>query len=407
MEFLGDGIGTSRGLRIRRSRRNRTLAIRWLSLAIHETANAEGESSRTNAGSRFEVLCKMPSENLTNAQEVNLWARRLSARAFGCDQVHRAGFASLSAHAGVQGSEWPDEPSPPSMGCLGDWALAVGRRFDLRYGAPMSRKNPVVGTRHQPASRWVRIADRRARFASPLAWPGLPRALDRGAWTGWLALWLVGSVAWIGTACGDVSGARDSGEVSGADTETSESPCDPVGDAGCPDDETCSWLPSSAEPVCVSRGPVPPEGLCSTTAACESGVCLSLNASAERCYAMCERDADCGTRGTCLTLSGSPFKVCRIAAVYEACDPLEQGCEPRRDTQRGCYIVASESTPVCLPAGELDVDAECDGPTACRAGYTCDDDVCVPWCDPAVAASCGPLQLCRPLAYAVGVCVPR
>ncbi len=227
------------------------------------------------------------------------------------------------------------------------------------------------------------------------------------SWLGWLSLGL-----WVplSAACGDGAnggGGRDPSDVS--DTDTSEPVCNPVSDTGCPDDETCSWLPSSANPVCVRRGPVPLEDLCSTTEGCERGVCLSLNASAERCYAICERDADCGVRGTCLTLTGSPFpfKVCRIEGVYDVCDLLEQDCEPSRDTDRGCYVVPSEATPVCLPAGDLEPDDVCASLTDCRPSYTCNNDVCAALCDTTATAPCGPLHLCRPFAHGAGVCEPR
>lgn len=239
----------------------------------------------------------------------------------------------------------------------------------------MSCTLPIVGTRHL--------------------------IVARGDWRGSLslALWVL-----LGAACGDGSASRDRPDVPGADSDTSEPTCNPVSDTGCPDDETCTWVPSAADPVCVRRGPVPLEGVCSTTAGCERGVCLSLNASVERCYATCELDTDCGDRGTCLTLTASPFNVCRIGGVYDVCDLLEQDCAPRRDTDRGCYVVPNEATPVCLPAGKLDADAECEGPTACRSGYACVDDVCVPWCDADTANTCGALFQCRPYAYGAGVC---
>jgi len=220
------------------------------------------------------------------------------------------------------------------------------------------------------------------------------------------------------TACGDgdikgggadgdtvlvPSDTHDVGDTSFAEVDTA-GPCDPIAQTGCKATENCTFVGSATAPSCAAGGPVAASGECSTEARCATGVCMSVNQTANLCYQFCEDERDCGTDGTCLTLTNAPFKVCKIKGIYQSCDLLAQDCTP---ATKACYAVSTEPTPICLPEGASTPGGACDHAGSCKKGYACVNDVCRSLCDPKTAASCGASATCRDFAFSVGYCEPN
>jgi hypothetical protein len=179
-------------------------------------------------------------------------------------------------------------------------------------------------------------------------------------------------------------------------------PCEPLSQTGCRAGENCTHITDDDIPHCVPSGPVPPGGECNNDTRCSVGVCLSINQTKSLCYQFCAADADCGgVGGTCLTLTNTPFKVCKIDGIYDTCGLLAQDCA---DPAKACYAVANEPEPICLREGAGELGSGCSGPTSCKRGLACVNDVCRALCDPDVAGSCGAGADCRNFFDDAGFC---
>ncbi|MGM0577327.1 MAG: hypothetical protein ACQEXJ_16500 [Myxococcota bacterium] len=189
----------------------------------------------------------------------------------------------------------------------------------------------------------------------------------------------------------DASGGEDStgpGDSAGDDT-TGAGACDPITQEGCAAGENCTYADQDAtEPSCVQAGGLEPGARCGedVDGSCTEGICLSLNQTEFRCYTFCETPIHCPDNGDCLNLQDSPYSVCAQEGIYETCDLLAQDCEDGK----GCYLVDGEPEPVCLPAGDGDVEDPCDNEAAaCKAGLVCVGNGCRRLCDTTAAQPCG------------------
>jgi len=238
-----------------------------------------------------------------------------------------------------------------------------------------------------------------------------------------LAHALVASLALLAAACGDddktsadtrdaAQEASDSADAtSPTDTrsdarETSSTPCDPILQSGCEAGENCTFIGAETVATCVPAGPVPANNVCSSEDRCQRGVCLSINQTGNRCYQVCAENTDCGagTANECISLSSTPFSVCKIPGLYTQCNLLTQDCA---DTTKACYAVAGEAEPICLATGTSAPGAECASAAACVKGQACVNDVCRTLCDPDLAGSCGANATCRDFFDDAGYCAPN
>ncbi|TNF24350.1 MAG: hypothetical protein EP329_25060 [Deltaproteobacteria bacterium] len=190
--------------------------------------------------------------------------------------------------------------------------------------------------------------------------------------------------------------ADDTGEADAADgtedtTEADTTPaCNPILQTGCEDGQNCTFSGTDKTPSCVQGGSVAYGEECSAQNACELGVCMSLNDTGFRCYKFCQTIAHCADDAQCLTLSDTVYKVCEIGDLYTNCDMLLQDCEGGK----GCYPVASEPQPVCLPAGSATTGEACSDAAGCIAGNVCVNQRCKRVCDPNENDPCGNFTPC-------------
>lgn len=237
----------------------------------------------------------------------------------------------------------------------------------------------------------------------------------------WLTLAICSALATY--ACGD----DDSGSSEGADTsgdtgadstgaettagtdtgaETTPAACDPILQSGCEAGENCTFVGVEDTPSCIPEGPVPANAECSQENRCQRGVCMSINQTASRCYQVCAEDTDCGagTENLCLTLTNTPFGVCKIPDIYDTCNLLTQDCS---EEGKACYAVLGEDEPICLVEGSGASGSECATAAACVKGLACVNDICREICDPDVDDSCGETATCRDFFDDAGYCAPN
>jgi len=232
------------------------------------------------------------------------------------------------------------------------------------------------------------------------------------------------AVAAPSAACGDdaKSSPADTGDTTTTDVadaadvtdtrsdsdarETSSTPCDPILQTGCEAGANCTFIGAETVATCVPAGPVPANNACSPEDRCQRGVCLSINQTGNRCYQVCGEDTDCGagTANECITLSSTPYSVCKIPGLYTQCNLLTQNCT---DVTKACYAVAGEAEPICLLAGTGATGSECASAGTCVKGQACVNSVCRALCDPDVAASCGATATCRDFFDDAGYCAPN
>ena len=224
-------------------------------------------------------------------------------------------------------------------------------------------------------------------------------------------------------ACGDDDGASPDSSTDAdaqADTtdtrpdapdasdgaDTSGPPCNPILQTGCGPDQNCTFVAAASTASCVDAGPVPANGACAVESRCKTGVCMSINATDNYCYQVCDKDADCGagTANVCLLVNGLAFKVYKIPGIYEECSLLDQSCS---ETGKACYAVSGEPEPICLTEGTGAPGSECNTAAACTKGNACVNDVCRALCDPDVANSCGATATCRDFFDDAGYCAPN
>ncbi len=218
-------------------------------------------------------------------------------------------------------------------------------------------------------------------------------------------------------AAGDVP-LGDDGEGEGPDVDLGDAhngPCDPVAQTGCGDDGTCTYLALSAsEPVCAPRGSVGYGEACSAEEPCAHGICLALNQAVALCYRFCappepdssgvgDGDTGCADGAACLALDNATYRICEIAGVYATCNLLAPVQCP---SSQGCYRIASEPQPVCLPAGAAQEAEPCTAANGCAAGLACVDGACAPLCELGAASPCvADGATCKPYFEAdVGYC---
>lgn len=206
------------------------------------------------------------------------------------------------------------------------------------------------------------------------------------------------TLAWPVAACGD-DGSTGPALPDGVTA------CAPFAETpGCPSGQTCTWVGEVPAPICAPAGDAGLGDPCGEQTLCAEGVCLGLNGDAPRCFDLCRDAADCGGE-SCLTLEGAPFLICEQPGLYPACDLLASTCAEGR----GCFMVADEATPVCIPAGETPAGDACPYANSCLAGDACINGTCRDLCDPAGAAlpACPDGASCKPIAETnAGYCAP-
>jgi hypothetical protein len=172
----------------------------------------------------------------------------------------------------------------------------------------------------------------------------------------------------------------------------------------CPAGETCTWVGDVPAPICAPAGDAAIGEACGDQTLCAEGVCLALNGSASRCFALCRDAADCGAEG-CLDLDGAAFRICDQPGLNPACDLLAPTCA----AGSGCFIVAGEETPVCVPAGDVAPGGACEYANSCLVGDACINGSCRDLCDPAGAAlpACADGATCTAIPETnAGFCAP-
>jgi hypothetical protein len=206
------------------------------------------------------------------------------------------------------------------------------------------------------------------------------------------------------TSAGDSAG----GDADAAGPDVPAVTCNPIKDEGCSEGQTCSYNPDSDTPLCVVKGVLAATAGCGGgLGSCDHGICLSLNDTGNLCYEFCKIKEHCPTDSDCLELTGSPYKVCKIAGIYKTCELMgDAAC----GAGKGCYSTSDEPDPICLPEGEAG-DGEACGSVAngCKAGLACVNTACARLCDKSQAKPCGDdfTQCSNYLSAAsnVGICV--
>ena len=182
--------------------------------------------------------------------------------------------------------------------------------------------------------------------------------------------------------------------------EPAASSCNPIANTGCAEGEKCIYDESDAK-ICAPAGQTPGGAPCQDTAECMEGMCLQLNGTEPYCYTFCKTIGHCPDNAPCQELQDSPYKVCKIDDLYDNCNILAQDCE----AGKGCYSVASEDLPVCIPEGDSPLGGECEGPIDCIPGAHCVNFRCYELCDKNDPNACGLFGKCSStVAAGVGYC---
>ena len=202
---------------------------------------------------------------------------------------------------------------------------------------------------------------------------------------------------------------ENAGEVAEEEREAEEPPpseeppsvdCNPIANTGCAEGEKCIYDDTDNK-ACAPAGETPGGSPCQDTSECMEGMCLALNGTDSYCYILCKTIGHCPNNAPCLELQDSPYKVCKIDDLYDTCNILTQDCEGGK----GCYSVAGEDQPVCLPAGIEPVGGVCEGPSDCSPGHHCVNFRCYELCDKNDPNSCGLFGKCSStVAAGVGYC---
>ncbi|PKN53846.1 MAG: hypothetical protein CVU56_29715 [Deltaproteobacteria bacterium HGW-Deltaproteobacteria-14] len=166
--------------------------------------------------------------------------------------------------------------------------------------------------------------------------------------------------------------------------------CNPILQTGCEDGQNCTFSGDATVPACAAGGTVAYGEECSGANGCALGVCMSLNDTGYRCYKFCQTIAHCDGDAQCLSLTGTVYKVCEIGDIYTHCDLLLQDC----DGGKGCYPIANQAQPVCLPAGAEAAGDPCTDAAACAKGNICINQRCKRVCDPNASDPCGNFTPC-------------
>ncbi len=176
--------------------------------------------------------------------------------------------------------------------------------------------------------------------------------------------------------------------------------CNPIAGTGCADGEKCIYDESNLK-TCVPAGDTPGGSPCQDTSECIEGMCLQLNGTDSYCYTFCKTIGHCPNNAPCLEIQDAPYKVCKIDDLYDNCDILAQDCEEGK----GCYSVAGEDQPVCIPAGTSPLGGECQGPSDCAPGTHCVNFRCYELCDKNDPEACGLFGKCSSVVSpGVGYC---
>ena len=208
----------------------------------------------------------------------------------------------------------------------------------------------------------------------------------------------------------EASTALDESDASVPESDTASLPepeeeptgadCNPIANTGCAEGEKCIYDQSDLK-ACVPAGDTPGGSPCQDTSECMEGMCLQLNGTDSYCYILCKTIGHCPNNAPCLELQDSPYKVCKIDDLYDNCDILAQDCEDGK----GCYSVANEDLPVCIPAGSSPLGGECEGPSDCIPGAHCVNFRCYELCDKNDPEACGLFGKCSSVVSAgVGYC---
>ncbi len=199
----------------------------------------------------------------------------------------------------------------------------------------------------------------------------------------------------------DEGGGDAADDTAATDDTTPATSCNAITQTGCEEGENCTYVGSGAKTAeCVPEGEQPYGAECGGNDGCERGICLNLNDTKFLCYKFCKTDGHCEAGDSCLTLTDTPYKVCEIDDIYTTCDLLAQDC----GGTKGCYRIAGQPEPVCLPAGNTAAGGACTNASDCEAGTACVGNKCYPLCDTTAVEPCPNFVGCSQYYGQVGYC---
>lgn len=227
-------------------------------------------------------------------------------------------------------------------------------------------------------------------------------------------------LALIASACGDSSsdnatgsdttGATDTASDTGGTTDTgsadvsgdapTSNQCNPITQDCADPAQNCTFGSTDDFSSCQPEGTIAYGDPCGGADLCKRGICLNLNQTENLCYQFCNTIAHCDDSTECIQLTDAPFKVCRIADIYQTCDLLQQNC----DAGKACYSVSNEPQPICLPAGTADIDEPCADAAGCLGGQLCVNSRCKKICDRTAQDPCGTFGQCSQWQGDAGYC---
>ncbi len=172
-----------------------------------------------------------------------------------------------------------------------------------------------------------------------------------------------------------------------AGPDTAAVTCNAILQEGCGEGENCRYgSDKDTKATCFPAGKKLYGQQCAGVGDCAEGMCMDLNGTGSRCYRFCKTEIHCQGEvapegkpytGACSKLSNASYMVCELDVEYDTCDLLNPTCPDGK----GCYVIAGQYSPVCLPAGAATEGESCDAPNACAGGLVCINKVCHALCD--------------------------
>lgn len=189
------------------------------------------------------------------------------------------------------------------------------------------------------------------------------------------------------TAVADAAADMMSGDGVDAGPDTAAVTCNAILQEGCAEGENCRYGgDKDTKATCFPAGEKLYGQECAGVGACAEGMCMDLNGTGSRCYRFCKTEIHCQGEvapegkpytGACSKLSNASYMVCELSVEYDTCDLLAPSCPDGK----GCYVIAGQYSPVCLPAGTAALGGSCDAPNSCAGGLVCINKVCHALCD--------------------------